>query len=241
MRVINAVWEQRNLGVECVEFEIEQTDDWKSIKSTILGTTAEYQVAKVPVGEVKSQLEIQECGYRFFETNIQMERKIDIPPVLPGIYSRFEKDISYRSATEDEIEKILEEVAQGKIFTTDKVAQDPFFSAELSGKRYSLWAEDLIARGAETVLGLFKGNAAAFTIYEIKENCYHAFIGGMLNEYRNCGMGFLPLYITAKQIYDAGGGILKTGVSSNNPAILRLQILFGATISEMINIYVKHL
>ena len=63
----------------------------------------------------------------------------------------------------------------------------------------------------------------------------------MLNEFRDRGMGFIPLYVTAEQIGDAGGGILKTGVSSNNPAILKLQLLFGAKITEMTNVYVKHI
>ena len=241
MRVINATWEQRNLGVECVEFEVEQGDSLEEIRKTLLSSSAEYQIAKAPVGDVSIQTAIQECGFRFFETNIQLERKIDSTHFLPPMYARFAKDITYHDATSEELETILAEVESGTMFTTDKVAQDPFFSPQLSGRRYTLWARDIIAKGARTVLGLFKGRIASFTIYEDKEKFYRAFIGGMLNEYRDRGMGFIPLYVTAEQISDAGGGILKTGVSSNNPAILKLQLLFGAKITEMTNVYVKHM
>lgn len=240
MQIINATWEKRNLGVDCVEFVIDTADSSDEIRDKLNQTEIEYQVAKVPVGNVKQQLLIQECGFKFYETNIQLERKIDSSHSIPRVFSRFTKDVTYRDATNEEIEKLLEEVADGRMFITDKVAQDPFFSPELSGRRYSLWARDIISRGAKTVVGIFKGEIASFTIYEIKDRYYHAFIGGMLGNYRNRGLGFMPLYVTAEHIFDAGGGLLKTGVSSNNPAILKLQLLFGARITEMTNIYVKH-
>lgn len=240
MRIINAVWEKRNLGVECVEFEISAADDMGEIAKVISAEKAEYQVAKVPTGDVKSQIVIQDCGFKFFETNFQLERRIVGSNELPHMYARFKNDLSFRDATDQEIENILTEVASGSMFTTDKVAQDPIFSPQLSGRRYSLWARDIIENGAKTVLGLYKGNIASFTIYEIKDKYYHAFIGGMLNEYRDKGLGFIPLYVTGGHILQNGGGILKTGVSSNNPAILRLQLMFGCKIKDMTNIYIKH-
>ena len=59
MRVINATWEQRNLGVECVEFEVEQGDSPEEIQRTLLSSSAEYQIAKAPVGDVSIQTAIQ--------------------------------------------------------------------------------------------------------------------------------------------------------------------------------------
>lgn len=241
MEVIKAIWEKRNLGVECVEFELSESEDVEKIKDTICSATAQYQIAKVPVGNVKMQLAVQECGFDFFETNIQLERKIDLSMQLPNIYARFAKDITYKDATQDEVHFILEEVSKGEMFTTDKVAQDPYFSPELSGKRYALWAKDILEKGAKTVLGMFRGEIASFTIYEDKGDHYQAFIGGMLNGYRDRGLGFMPLFVTGEHIAMHGGGILRTGVSSNNPSILKLQLLFGCSIKEMKNIYVKHI
>lgn len=240
MRIINAVWEKRNLGVECVEFEISATDDMKKVAKVISAEEAEYQVAKVPTGNVRAQLAIQDCGFKFYETNFQLERKISDSNELPKMYVRFKKYLDFRVATDQEIEDILSEVASGTMFVTDKVAQDPLFSQELSGRRYSLWARDIIAKGARTVLGLYKNNIASFTIYEEKDAYYHAFIGGMVNEYKDKGLGFIPLYVTGEQIRQNGGGVLKTGVSSNNPAILRLHLQFGCKIRDMTNIYIKH-
>lgn len=241
MRIIDAIWEKRNLGVECTEFEIAPDEDIGEVKGIIQKYQTEYQIAKVPVGNVGMQLMLQEQGFRFYETNLQLERKIGTVESLPRIYSRFEKDITFRDATDEEIEKILEEVMDGHMFTTDKVALDPHFSPELSGRRYSLWARDILKAGAKTVVGLYRGEVASFTIYEIKNHYFQAFIGGMLSGYRDMGLGFIPLCVTAKHISQAGGGLLRTGVSSNNPAILRLQLSFGAHIKSMTNIFVKHL
>ena len=241
MRIIDAKWEKRNLGVECTEFEISSGEDIAEVKNLIQTYHTDYQIAKVPVGNVAIQLMLQEQGFYFYETNLQLERKIGSVESLPHIYSRFEKSITFRDAEDEEIEKILEEVADGHMFTTDKVALDPHFSPELSGRRYSLWARDILKSGAKTVVGLYKGEVASFTIYEIKDRYYQAFIGGMLGGYRDMGLGFIPLYVTAKHISQAGGGVLRTGVSSNNLAILRLQLSFGAYIKSMTNIFVKHL
>lgn len=241
MKRIDATWEKRNLGVECVEFEISNNDELDEVKEVISSATAEYQIVKASVGDVRLQLAVQECGFKIFETNLQLERKIKGPHNLPPMYSRFEKDVEYRDATEEEIDEILKIVAAGGMFTTDKVAQDPYFSPQLSGHRYALWARDILEKGAKTVIGLYRGDIASFTIYEVKEKFYHAFIGGMFDNYRDKGLGFIPLYVTAEQIYELGGGVLKTGVSSNNPSILRLQLLFGCKITDMTNIYIKHL
>lgn len=241
MRIINAEWEKRNLGVDCTEFEIAQGEDIDEARNIIQSYQTEYQIAKVPVGNVGMQLMLQELDFRFYETNLQLERRISGAESLPRIYSRFENDITFRDATDGEIEDIFREVADGHMFTTDKVALDPHFSPELSGRRYSLWARDILETGAKTVVGLYKGEVASFTIYEIKDRYYQAFIGGMLGRYRDMGLGFIPLYVTAKHISQEGGGLLRTGVSSNNPAILRLQLSFGAYIKNMTNIFIKHL
>ena len=240
MNIINATWEKRNLGVDCREFEVSEHDDLADIDKALTDCNTSYQIVKVPVGSVNKQLLVQNHGFMYFETNIQLERIIKEKQILPNPYRRFEKDISYRQATSEEIEKLLCEVEEGKMFTTDKVAQDPSFSSELSGRRYALWSRDKLSGGAYTVLGLFKNEIASFTIYEKKERYFQAFIGGCWGSTAK-GLGFIPLYVTGCEIVDRGGGILKTGVSSNNPSILRLQLQFGCQIKEMTNIYIKHI
>lgn len=116
MKRIDATWEKRNLGVECVEFEISNNDELDEVKEVISSATAEYQIVKASVGDVRLQLAVQECGFKFFETNLQLERKIKGPHNLPPMYSRFEKDVEYRDATEEEIDEILKIVAAGGMF-----------------------------------------------------------------------------------------------------------------------------
>lgn len=229
------------MGVVCTEYEVSASDQIAEVQSALRQDISEYQVVKIPVGSVGLQLAVQELGFLFFETNMQLEKKITEKPLLPKQYTRFQNNISYRDATAEEIEQILKEVAEGHMFTTDKVAVDPYFSPKHAGVRYALWAKDILDKGARTVLGLYKGEVASFTIYEDKGKYYQAFIGGMLKEYRDRGLGFIPLFVTAAQIYDTGGGVLRTGVSSNNPAILRLQLLFGSQIVGMTNVFIKHL
>jgi hypothetical protein len=50
MKIVNAIWERRNLGVRCIEVTLEATDAVPDVKSTLAGLDTQYLVIKVPAG-----------------------------------------------------------------------------------------------------------------------------------------------------------------------------------------------
>lgn len=241
MQIIHAYWEKRNIGVDCQELNIDAGDSVAQIGAALGELKAEYQVARVPAGMTDALFYLQDNGFRVVEMNIQFEKKLIEKPVLPEQYRRFEKHIAYHPADKEEIENTLKIIETGNIFITDKVACDPFFSPKHAGRRYALWAKDLIDRGSRLYICTYKGETVGFNMNTNKGEYFDAFLGGMLPEAKKSGLGFLPLFANLSTIYEQGGRWMKTGVSSNNMPIIKLHEAFGCSISGMSYILIKHI
>jgi len=241
MQIIHAYWEKRNIGVDCQELNVEAGDSVAQIADALGGLSAEYQVARVPSGMTDALFYLQDNGFKTVELNIQFEKKMDKKPELPEQYRRFEKHIAYHPADKDEIESALKAIETGGVFVTDKVACDPFFSPKHAGRRYALWAKDLIDKGSRFYICTYKGEKVGFNMNTDKGDYFDAFLGGLLPDAKRSGLGFLPLYANLSTIYEQGGRWMKTGVSSNNLPIIKLHEAFGCTISGMSYVLIKHL
>ena len=66
MKIIDAVWEKRNLGVETVEFVVENSDT-EIVMGEILEAEKQYNVVKLPTNKPELMKLLQENGYRFVE------------------------------------------------------------------------------------------------------------------------------------------------------------------------------
>lgn len=240
MQIINADWEKRNIGVDCQELNIDAEDSIKQINEAVGMLKAEYQVARVPAGMTDALFCLQDNGFRTVEMNIQFEKAIEQKPELPEQFRRFEKYIAYHPADREEIENTLKIIETCNIFVTDKVACDPFFSPKLAGRRYALWARDLIDKGSRLYICTYKGETVGFNMNTDKKAYFDAFLGGLLPEWKKTGLGFLPLYANLSTIYEQGGRLMKTGVSSNNMPIIKLHEAFGCSITGMSYVLIKH-
>lgn len=241
MKEINAVWEKRNLGVSCTELEFTRGDTVDCVPELSRAQTSEYLVAKVPVGMSELGYALQAEGFAYAETNFRLTKTLSALPELPELYRRYAPRISYHPANPSGQMRILDKIAGGGIFTTDKVACDPFFSPALSGRRYALWTKDLLEQGiGRAFLLCYREQEVGFCVNVRKDGFYDAFLGGLFPEAQDTGLGFATIYANLHSIYLAGGRKVVTGVSSNNPSILRLHMLYGFTIGEMAAIYIKH-
>ncbi|MCQ2416647.1 MAG: GNAT family N-acetyltransferase [Oscillospiraceae bacterium] len=240
MQIKETPWEKRNLGVNSsVEFLIGNDDTPDTMKE--LGVCQhEYQVAHIAPGNVAALLYAQEQGFRIIEMNIHLKRSLENVE-MPKIYKRYEKVLGYRYADEKDMEQVLAAVRSGDMFLTDKIALDPAFSTELSGHRYACWTEDVLARGAVTVIATYKDQPVGFEIYEESENKCTNFIGGVYPEFANKGLGFAPLYMELLSQKERGNRSVITGVSSNNIPVLKLHELLGYSVDAMSYALVKHL
>lgn len=240
MRVIDAVWEKRNLGVEVQEIVCDGTETANELQEQLSEIRMPYSVLKIPSGSTELLMASQSVGYCFVETAVSLDGKVSTME-LPRLYQRFEPLIEVRRAEGEVLDKILQEMEAGDIFETDRIARDPHFSKQIAGRRYANWTRDELDRGAEAVISYYKEQPVAFGINLRSEGTvYDAFLGGVFTESANKGLGFLALYANMESIRQQGGTRIVTRVSSNNLPILRLHMQYGYGITDMNYILIKH-
>lgn len=246
MKLIKAIWEKKNLGIDCVEINCDRDDSVELLIKTIEEEKTQYQVLRIPSGCTELLLSAQSKEFKYIETNISLSKKISDSTkdkLLPKIYIRYKPNISIKEANEKEVEHVLQKIRNERIFDTDKIARDTYFSKskDLTAIRYSNWSKNVIDKGAKMFLDYYKDEMIGFSInYNKGKFIYDAFLGGVFEEYTNKGLGFLPLYGNLVSSKMQNAKELITGVSSNNLPMLRLHMLFGFEIKKMTYILVKH-
>lgn len=239
MIITNATWEQKNLGVTTVEITIENGDSVDEIKRTLNELNCEYAVIKIDSGNHEAMFAVQELGYTYIETAFGIEGVVKRLN-KPIQYQRFDKALRNEIADDKTIVEVCRQIETGTIFTTDRIAIDPYFSKEIAGKRYSNWIKDELNRGAVMYITYYKDSPVFFdVIRECEESVYKAILGGSISE-NHTGLGFSGLYMLTDTVKDIGGRKIITGVSSNNLPIIRLHMDMGYTITKSENVFIKH-
>ncbi len=242
MRIIDAYWEKRNLGVDVKEVICSETDTVEELKETLLQIDTPYSVVKVPSGCVPFLLAAQQCGYSLIEASISYEGSIKtICP--PRVFGHFTPHVSIRTASRDLVEKALVEMESGKIFTTDRIALDPAFSREMAGKRYANWCRDVMESGAEMEIAYYKEAPVAFNVSCEKNDRPGAFVGlmgGVFSSFLDKGMGFLLVHCEMEACMKNGGKWCIGTTSSNNISSLRLHLRYGFDITGTQYVLIRH-
>lgn len=239
MKLVDALWEKRNLGVDCLELHCDANDPVDTVLG-VLPLRAAYQVVRVPAGRADLLLAVQDAGYRLIEMSIDLVRPLQ-DFEMPPTYKRFESSLSFREAQGDECERVLEIVASGNMFTTDRISLDPFFTAAQAGHRYACWSRELLQQGGTMYLAAYKGREIGFGInVERHAGVYDACLGGVFPGRDHSGLGFAPLYLNTIAPRQRGARKVVTQVSSNNLPILKLHFAFGYEPTGMDYVLIRH-
>ena len=147
MKIVDAFWEKRNLGLNCTEITVEADDDVEAVEKAVNENASEYTVVRVPACKSDAMFAMPRMGFTFVECLINLVHELK-STALTGIYKRFNDCMTYHSMSDDDKKQLLNEIDKG-IFETDRVFLDPFFPKELAAKRYVNWVGDEIAAGTE--------------------------------------------------------------------------------------------
>ena len=89
MKIINAVWEMKNLGVKTYEIVVESIEDAENLGIEIEKLDGEYYVVKVSSDIVGAADRIQNFGFKFIEDMIHVEHDLRVVPknrILQRLY-----------------------------------------------------------------------------------------------------------------------------------------------------------
>jgi len=248
MNVINAKWEIRNIGARTAEIMLDNHDklsDLESIQSD-LDTKFEYICLKSPVANSEFLLGLGSLGYNYIETQIMLKfnkNEFELSKLMQRNVERFKNEISiHKVAGYDEAEETILKIKNSEMFITDRIYLDTNFDRKCSGNRYYNWAMQAYNGGADVYEIYFKGHAIGISIFEAsRDGVYKSVLGGIYADSNKVAF-LLPVInvLLFKKLMLDGMHTTLTGVSSNNPAVLKVNLSSGYKITGFRYVYIKH-
>ena len=126
MEIIDAFWEQRNLGISCSEIKADTGDTVKGMLEALALLTSQYQVIKLPVSRYDLMRVVEQHGFSFIEGSMNVVhnlKNID----RSGIQKRLNDRVCYEEMGEVDISRLYAELQKG-VFITDRIYLDTFFA-----------------------------------------------------------------------------------------------------------------
>ncbi|TVX98650.1 GNAT family N-acetyltransferase [Cohnella terricola] len=233
---IDAYWEERNFDKKVLEIKIDANDSADCLLALEDDyATYDYIVAKVPKLRLDLVHGLEEVGFRFMESQIEMTLNLTkfIEP------SRFSKVISepIQFQTIDAMEQLKDLLSKidEDLFVTDRVSLDPALGSGLALKRYKNWIRDgFLSGNAIIVEATLKSNKIGFYFFlKGKDKTIHAVLASLYKDYRRRAIGVR--YMKEILTWSAKEGYTKMNlmVSSNNLEALRAYSSIGFEMKEI--------
>lgn len=237
MKVIDAFWEQRNLGVSCMEAAVDSADDAAEVVSAVNELAAQYLVVRVPTGRVDVISALEPQGFRFIEAALGVEHNLCLPR-LTGVLARMVSGLSYEPI-KDQLDAVAAQIHAG-MFQTDRVYLDSHFTAAAAATRYVNWMYDEVARGA-AVYELRRGaQGMGFFLFRSSGNVGISALSGLYRSAPAPGLGAALLYLTLQEGARRQLRVLESSISSNNLPVVKTHCLLGFQIVGISYILVRH-
>lgn len=240
MKIVNAVWEERNLGVKSAEIEIDVSDVVQEVESSLKDVEQiyEYIAIKVPSSRTDVTWLINSLGYSFVEDMIFFEHDLHTIVRTP-LQQRMYDAVKILPMQDNDFEILNEEISKGS-FAFDRISNDPYFGKDKSIIRFLNWIQDERERGALFFKGMMHGEMTGFFILrDLGEGIYTSALGGTFMKWRKGGLGTnIQTIDIVKQL---GGKKIVLGVSTNNMIQIRALIQNGFFPIKTNHVFVKHI
>jgi hypothetical protein len=239
MKIVNAVWEMRNLGVICTEVTVEPRDREEVVLAQLSDLSSGYQVVKVPVARIGIMSALHRANFAFVESSISVEHGLNINHP-EGLFARMVSASEYVSLGTKEIEHISLEI-RSDMFKSDRVYLDPEFTREQAANRYVNWMMDEVSRGASIYELRVKNVGVGFFLFrDDVERIGYSALAGLYPSSKLPGFGNVLLHQVLVEAKKRKLHRLDSHVSGNNLAVVKNHIEQGFRISDMHYVYVRH-
>lgn len=239
MKIINATWEERNLGLKTQEIEVQLKDTVEDLSHCLVSLNSAYQVLKIPSGRIDLMLFAEKEKFNFVETQFHSYGKLSEAACIASDKKFNKYNLLCSSNSDNETYGQVIRLVNDGIFGTDRIALDNNFGVEIANRRYANWIGDL-QKNENTELRTvwFNKEIAGFLIGSANGKKYKAILGGVVPKYQ----GFLGFYVYGTIFRDLANKyeFLDVAYSSNNLPIVKLYEFFKIPIKELTYIYIKH-
>lgn len=240
MQIVDAVWEKRNLGVDCCEIKLEQSDRIEDFLEAINRYEKEYTVVKVPSNMPEYIFVAQENGYQYVENILSLYHN-NVLPQVNSLQERLLNQINYSVMDGEQIDKLFVKIRSG-MFSTDRIAIDPEFSVAKANERYIGWLKDEIKRGTKLYEMTYKDRAIGFfSLRDAGNGIYVAPLAGIYQDVTIPGIGIAMDYFEIYETNKCGGKKVFISVSSNNRGAFTIPLALGFSLNRIETVFIKHL
>lgn len=243
MKIVNAIWEKVNIGLDVTEISFDNKDDLADCRDALEKTSdAEYILCNVPNTRFDINDLLAENGFAFVETKFVLENSLRFLE-LPQIVVKAGKNYILKEViTKEDFDSVLELIKSG-VFVTDKYAVDSVVGIEKSNQRYANWLSNLVNTNKCSIYKIVDsdGLSIGFLSFYVtdKKDTLFGFLGGLYPQYRGSGLGFLISSKLSEWAISNGYKKIVTGVSSNNPDVLKIHLMCGYKISDISYVFRK--
>lgn len=234
MKVINAFWEQRNLGLKVCEiiFDVKDNPDIASIAE--LEREYEYLVAKIPATAVELVHVLENNGFRYLENQIVLQFSSDQYKKLDDSWKSRFKDITCNKVTEEGTLIYISNQIRKGLYVNGRISSDPLIPEGVSDLRIINWLNDLFIKKNASIYILSEQNIPVgyFVLEKIKNVHLNIVQAGIFRDYQNRGFSFLLLYHILRKACEDGFKGIFASISSGNRKTIN-------SISKFVHIRIK--
>jgi RimJ/RimL family protein N-acetyltransferase len=239
MKLVDAFWEKRNIGITATEIVLDTEDDPQHITKVLGSITSEYVVVKIPTCRVDISFTLSELGFTFIETMNHLKHNMDLLP-LDKRKQKIYDDTQFLPMNIYDVENMYEHIKDG-LFNSDRVYLDPFFTHQQSANRYIGWICDEIKRGSEIYKLVYENNIFGFVGFKkLDGNRYQEYIYGIYPEFQRQGLAFTTTYKLVDLLKGRNVLSIHVDISSNNIASLQSKLRCGYMLNSFTYVFVKH-
>ena len=241
MKVIDCLWEQKNIGKRTVEILVENTDRYDRNLIEQLSRGFEYVVVKVPMN--RPEFNIGLCDMSFTCIESQMNMGIEVKEFDFSKVSHLYDDTAFEIVDcQKDFLSVTSHIQTG-MFSTDRIAIDPEFGDAIGCRRYINWmTTEYKNKKSQLIKVIYKNEHVGFMLIKTEAETMHLLLNGLYRDYQGKGLGILtpasPMMYTKK----ASLPIVKeeTSISSNNIPVVKLYNRLGFQILRQTYVFIKH-
>lgn len=239
MKVIEAKWEKRNLGVVAYEISVEESDTLIDLKTTLDKLVSEYTVVKIPTYRAELLFETNSLKLTFVEM-VTKCHYTGQTPALNGIHKRIIESLTCQEMGPENQRKLFAEVENG-LFKADRVAIDPDFGIAKSSARYAGWIKDELDLGA-TIYEITRESefVGFFLLRKIDNRRSVSNLAGLVGKFQKSGMGYALNYFEIEKSSSIGADSVISTFSSNNRGASAIHMSMGYVLDSQNYVYIRH-
>ncbi|HEX9659567.1 MAG TPA: hypothetical protein VGA18_04665 [Rhodothermales bacterium] len=229
MRVVEATWEKRNLGLAVAEVTLD--GDFASLTDEIDAVRArhDYVLVRVPARRVSELHQLEDLGFRFIEAQFELVADLVRPKACDEAIEAMTAHTRFATVSEAaDVESVLEKIDEDT-FDHDRVALDPLLGPKLSLQRVRNWIRDDFPKDGNVLAKLFDGprEVGFFMLKRGEPGHYFSTLAGVFSPYRNSGIGLAAIRMPLIWAQQHGAKRVTTRNSSNNIESFRAHLAAG--------------